>query len=88
MMTGVPSARSMYWMCGPFDVLDVQNAVDQVQFLRDAFAVLAEHGESLVVGGTRRICARDHVFVDVVLLVVREGECDFALYEHGRESVV
>ena len=66
----------------------MQNAIDQVQFLGDAFAVFAEHGESPVAGGARRIGSRDHVLVDVVLLVVGEGECDFALYEHSGEPVV
>ena len=73
---------------GPFDVLDVQDAVDEMEFSGDALAVVAELGEACGGRGARRVRSRDHVLVDVVLFVVGESEGDLTLHEHGRKAVV
>ena len=42
-----------------FDVLDVQNAIDEVQFTCDTFAVVSKLGESRVTCCARRVCPAD-----------------------------
>ena len=66
----------------------MQNAIDKVELAGDAFAVITEFGEGCAAGSARRIRSADQIFVEIVLLVVGEGERNLALHEHGRKSVI